>query len=65
MKKTIKILSLFISLVMIFASTSISMFSAAVNSPQISVEETIAAPGSIVDVKVNVKNNPGIYRQAK
>ena len=49
---------------MIFTSISVSMFSTAANSPQVSVEETIAAPGSIIDVNINISNNPGILAAA-
>lgn len=56
MKKTI---SFILVLIMLFTLMPLNAF-AETNDPMVSVENSWGQPGSIIDVNVSIKNNPGI-----
>ena len=60
MAKTKKLLSVFLALLMMLTVFPASMIASAANATTVTVESVNAVPGSNVEVKINVKNNPGI-----
>ena len=60
MAKTKKLLSVFLTLLMLLSIIPTSIIASAANSATVTVESVNAVPGSNVEVNINVKNNPGI-----
>lgn len=60
MAKTKKLLSVFLALLMMLTVFPASVIANAANAATVTVESVNAVPGSNVEVKINVKNNPGI-----
>ena len=55
-----KVISLILTVLMLFTVLPMSTFAEEVNAPKISVESTDAIPGETFDVNVRINNNPGL-----